>query len=146
MQRPVTALLQYVFKSLSENLQNRDFSRFCTQPPYFPTMPPLPHTPRIPLCELSPNTRSRVVSAHDYDIRYRDIAEQENLSSSTCRSIFKNAPNQASCNSQPRSGRPSVITVRDGRRLFRAIAINPKITATQLRVEVMLEVLEITIY
>jgi hypothetical protein len=42
-------------------------------------MPLPPRTPRTPLCELSPDTRSRVVSAHDYGIKICDIARQENL-------------------------------------------------------------------
>jgi len=108
-------------------------------------MPLPPRTPRTPLCELSPNTRSRVVLAHDYGIKICDIARQENLLPSTCRFIFKNASNQASCKSQPRSGRPSIITIRDGKRLFRAIATNPKITATQLRAGVMPNVSKNTI-
>lgn len=109
-------------------------------------MPPPPHTPRIPLCEVSPNSRSRVVSARDYGAPWIAISEQENLPYSTCRTIFRNAPNQASCKSRPRNGRPPVITPRDGRALFRAIANNPKITAAKLRAEVLPTVSKITIY
>jgi hypothetical protein len=109
-------------------------------------MPQPPRTPRTPLCETSPNTRSRVVLAHNYGIRFRDIAEKENLPYSTCRSIFKYASNQASRKSQLRTGRPITITPRDGRALFRAIAINPKITAAQSRAEVLPTVSKITIY
>ena len=109
-------------------------------------MPPQPKTPRTPLAELSPNTRSRVVSARDHGIRYSAIAEKENLNPSTCRSIFKNASNQASCKTRPRSGRPRTITPRDGRRIFRALTTNPKITASQLRIEVLPKASNKTIY
>jgi hypothetical protein len=109
-------------------------------------MPQQPHTPRTPLAELSPNTRSRVVSARDYGNRFSEIAKREGLNPATCRSIFRNAPKQDSCKSRPRSGRPRIIDPRDGRRLFRAIAINPKITAKQLRVETLPEMSDKTIY
>lgn len=100
-------------------------------------MPPPPRTPRTPLCEVSPNSRSRVVSAREYGARWCTISEKENLSHSTCRSIFKYTSEQASCKSRPCNGRSPVITPRDGRALFRAIANNPKITAAKLRVEVI---------
>jgi hypothetical protein len=121
-------------------------SRFFPQPPHENAMPPRPHSPRKPLCEVSPNSRSRVVSAHDYGVRFRDIAKGEDLPYSTCRSIVKNASHQASCITQPRIGRPSLITMRDSRRIFRAIALNPKITAAQLRVEAAPHVKKKTIY
>jgi hypothetical protein len=72
-------------------------SRFFPQPPHENAMPPRPHSPRKPLCEVSPNSRSRVVSAHDYRVRFRDIAKGKDLLYSTCRSIVKNASRQASC-------------------------------------------------
>lgn len=127
------------------NRQKSRFYAFYPNHPLFILMPPRPTTPRRPLCELSPNSRSRVVAAHDYGIRICDIARQENLPPSTCRSIFKAAANQDSCKSRPRSGRPSIITPRDGRRIFRAIATNPKITTTQLRAEVMPNICKKTI-
>jgi hypothetical protein len=99
-------------------------------------MPRPPNTPRLPLCEVSPNSRSRVVAAHDYGTKFADIARGESLTPSTCRETFQNATIQTSCNSRPRTGRPQLITLRLGRQLFRAIAVNPKITAAQLRVEV----------
>jgi hypothetical protein len=70
------------------------------------TMPKQPRTPRTPLCELYPDTTSRVVSARDYIIRYSDISEKENLIPSTYRSGFKKAKNEASCKTGPRTGRP----------------------------------------
>jgi transposase len=109
-------------------------------------MPTQPHTPRKPLGELSPNTRSRVVSARDYGIRYSEISEKENLIPSTCRSVFKNAKNQASCKTRPRTGRPRKLTPRDERRIMRQIAIEPKITAAQLRAQVAPYVSQKTIY
>lgn len=109
-------------------------------------MPQPPRTPRTPLAELSPNTRSRVVAARDYGNRFVDIATKENLNPATCRSIFRNAQHQQSCKSQARSGRPTLLSPRDQRRIFRAIATDPKITAAQLRVECGLEASKKTIY
>ena len=48
-------------------------------------------TPRQPLEEVSPNTRSRVVGARDHGIKFTAIARLEELTDSTCRTIFKNA-------------------------------------------------------
>jgi hypothetical protein len=122
------------------------FFAFFPQPPFFTYMPQPPHTPRVPLQEVSPNSRSRVVALHDYGMKYCDISRGENLPPSTCRQIFKNAPLQESCKSRPRSGRPQSITPRLGRRIFRAINFNPKITAAQLRAEVAPEYSKKTIY
>lgn len=91
-----------------------------------------PGTPRPPLCETSPNKRSRVVSARDHDIKYNTIADKENLKSATCRWIFKNAWNQVSCITRSRSGRPSLLTKRDQRHIFQTIVVQSKITAAQL--------------
>jgi hypothetical protein len=122
------------------------FFVFSPQPPFFNTMPQPPHTPRAPFTEVSPNSRSRVVALHDYGMRFADIARGENLQPSTCSRIFQNAQNQDSCKSRPRKGRPQSITPRHGRQIFRAIAVNPKITAAQLRVEVAPQLSKKTIY
>jgi hypothetical protein len=91
-----------------------------------------PGAPRQPLGEVSPNQRSRVVSARDHGIKYPIITRMENLLDSTCRSIVRNAPHQVSCITPTRSGAPSVLTPGDHRLIRRAIVINPKITAQQL--------------
>lgn len=103
---------------------------------HYSTMARPPATPRPPLCEVSPNTRSRIVSARVHGIDFMTIAEHENLTPSTCRRIRYNASKQTSCISRPRSGRPRVLDARDQRRLFRTIANNPKITTARLRTEV----------
>jgi hypothetical protein len=83
----------------------------------------------MPLGEVSPNTRSRVVSAKDYGSKWKDIAAGEGLGESTCRIIFKNAQHQTSCITPKRLGRPGLLTERDGRVIFRRIFLKPKITA-----------------
>jgi len=132
-------------KSVLKSPKPRFFA-FHPQPPSNAIMPRPPSTPRQPLCEVSPDSRSRVVSAHEYGIKFADIARGETLLPSTCRQIVQNASIQTSCISQPRSGRPELISPRLGRQLFRAIAINPKITAAQLRAIVAPEISKITIY
>jgi hypothetical protein len=77
---------------------------------------------------------------HEYGIKFADIARVETLLPSTCRQIVQNASIQTSCISQPRLGRPELISPRLGRQLFRAIAINLKITAAQLRAIVAPEI------
>jgi hypothetical protein len=101
-------------------------------------MPRTPGTPRLPLGEVSPGRRNRIVGARDHGIKFGPIARLEELSESTCRQIVKNAPHQTSCISNPRSGRPPLIKIHDQRRIFRAISINPKITAAQLIVDLAL--------
>lgn len=91
-----------------------------------------PGAPRQPLGEVSPNQRARVISARDHGISLPVIRRMESLKDSTCRAIIKNAPNQVSCTSLPRPGRPSVLTPHDHRAIRRAIVVNPKITAQQL--------------
>ncbi|KAL5317394.1 hypothetical protein ACEPPN_014489 [Leptodophora sp. 'Broadleaf-Isolate-01'] len=91
-----------------------------------------PGAPRKPLGEVSPNQRSRVVSARDHGIPFPVIARMEDLGDTTCRSIVNRAPNQVSCHSAPRKGAPSVLTPSDHRAIRRAIVVNPKITAQQL--------------
>jgi hypothetical protein len=88
-----------------------------------------PGAPRQPLGEASLNQRSRVVSARDHGIKVPAIARIENLLTSTCRSIIKNAPHQVSCITPSRASAPSVLTPGDYRLIRRAIVVNPKITA-----------------
>ena len=102
--------------------------------------------PKTPLCELYPNTRSRVVSAHDYRIQYRDITEKENLSHSIHHSIVKGTSNQVLYKSRLYTGHPTIITPRNERVLFRTIAINPMIITIKLYAEVLSIVLKIMIY
>lgn len=91
-----------------------------------------PGTPRQPLGEVSPNTRSRVVGARDHGIKFGAISRMEQLGDSTCRKIYKNASHQTSCITPSHPGVPSVLTPGDHRLIRRAIVINPKITAQQL--------------
>jgi hypothetical protein len=89
-------------------------------------------TPRQPLEEVSPNTRSRVVGGRDHGIKFTAITRLEELTDSTCRTIFKNASHQTSCITPKRPGRPTLLTVRDQRLIRRTIVLWPKITVQQL--------------
>jgi hypothetical protein len=97
-----------------------------------PTTMRQPRTPRQPLGETSPNTRSRVVSARDHGIKFTAISHMENLLDSTCRGIYKNASHQTSYITPSRPGRPPLLTIGDQRLIRRAIVAKPKITAAQL--------------
>ncbi|PMD38753.1 hypothetical protein L207DRAFT_597370, partial [Hyaloscypha variabilis F] len=88
-----------------------------------------PRTPRQPLGEVSPNQRSRVVSARDHGIKIRAISRLEGLGDSTYQKIYKNASHQVSYITPSRTSTPSVLTPRDHRLIRRAIIINLKITA-----------------
>jgi Transposase len=105
-----------------------------------------PGTPRQPLGEVSPNTRSRVVSTRDHGIKFGAISQLEQLDDSTYRKIYKNASHQVSCITPSRPSTPTILTPRDIRLIRRAIVINPKITAAQLRVSCALYVCKKTIY
>ena len=91
-----------------------------------------PGTPRQPLGEVSPNTRSRVVGARDHGIKFAAIAHLEDLTDSTCRTIYKNTSHQTSCITPKRKGAPLVLTPRDHRLIRRTIVVQPKITAAEL--------------
>ena len=95
-------------------------------------MPRLEGTPRRPMQELTPGERNRIVSARDHGVKFAAIARLEEVADSTCRKVFKNAPNQVSCITKPRVGAPSVLSTVDKRNIHRAIVVNPKITAAQL--------------
>jgi hypothetical protein len=94
-----------------------------------------PGAPRQPLGEVSPNQRSRVISARDHGIKFPVITRIENLPDSTYRTIFKNASHQTSCITPPRPSAPGVLTPTDTRAIRRTIVVNPKITAQQLFVQ-----------
>ena len=115
--------------SLSENHQKRDFTRF--RPTNYNSMKP-PGAPRQPLGELSPNQRSRVVSAREHGRSVTVIRRMESLTDSTVRSVLQNASHQVSCITSTRTGRPPLLTAIDHRAIRRAIVVNPKITAQQL--------------
>ena len=70
----------------------------------------------------------------------------EELVDSTCRTIYNNASHQVSCITPKRNGAPSLLTEGDTRLIRRAIAINPKITAQQLKVSCADHVSKKTIY
>ena len=103
-------------------------------------------TPRPPLCETSPNKRSRVCGSRDSGTKVGVIARAEQLTDSTVRKILKRAQNQVSCCSRPRSGRPSKLTPHDERVIFRALLVNSKITAAQLVRENVPYVTKKTVY
>lgn len=50
-----------------------------------------PGTPRPPLGEVSPNTRSRIVGSRDHGVKFAVIGHMERLGNSTIRTIYKNA-------------------------------------------------------
>lgn len=109
-------------------------------------VPRPPGTPRPPLCETSPNKRSRIVGARDHGISFGAISRLEDLKETTCRSIVARSPYQTSSISRPRHGRPGKITPRDERHIFRVIATNPKITAAQLVIQAVPHVKKKTVY
>ena len=50
-----------------------------------------PGIPSLPLGEVSPNIRSRIVGSRDYGIKFVVIGRMERLSNLTIRTIYKNA-------------------------------------------------------
>ena len=42
-------------------------------------MPQLLYTPRVPFREISSNSRSRIVTTHEYRIKFTTILRDENL-------------------------------------------------------------------
>ena len=108
------------------------FFAISPQPSSLATMPRAPGTPRPPLGEVSPGRRNRIVGARSYGVPYPVIGGKENLNPLTCRQIVKNASYQTDCITIPQPSRPSLLSLRDQRHIFKLIAINSKITAAQL--------------
>ena len=105
-----------------------------------------PGTPRQPLGEVSPNTKSRIVGARDHSIKFAAIGRMEKLVDLICRTIYNNTSHQVSCITPKRNGAPALLTEGDIRLIRRAITINPKITAQQLKVSCTDHVSKKTIY
>ena len=122
------------------------FFAFYPQPSSLATMPRAPGTPRPPLGEVSPGRRNGIVGARSHGVPYPAIGGKENLDPSTCRRIVKNASHQTDCITTPQPGRPSLLSLRDQRHIFKLIAINPKITAAQLVVTTVLYINKKTVY
>jgi hypothetical protein len=98
-----------------------------------------PGAPRQPLGEVSPNQRSRVVSARERSIPFPVIARMEDLQDSTIQSVV-------SYISSPRTGRPLLLTAIDHCAIRRAIVVNPKITTHQLFIIYTPHTLKKTVY
>ena len=122
-----------------------NYSRFDVSPINH-TIMRLLGTPRPPLCETSPNKRSRVCGSRDSGTKVGVIAQAEQLTDSTVRKILKRAQNQVSYCSRPWSSRPTKLTPYDERVIFRALLVNSKITAAQLVRENVPHVTKKTVY
>jgi hypothetical protein len=70
-------------KSKRKSSKSRFFAFHLNYPLYNTMNPPL-QIPRIPLCEILPNSRSQVVATRNYRAYWTEILQKENLSSSTC--------------------------------------------------------------
>jgi hypothetical protein len=114
--------------------------------PFHKEMGKAPGAPRQPLGEVSRNTRSRVVAGRDRGHKWTYIGAQEGLGESICRQISKNAQHQTSCITQPKGRKPLLLSERDGRAIFRRIALESKITAAQLVATTAPHVKKKTIY
>ena len=138
--------LQYVAISLKIRLIKRAPNVFPSYPQPPKMVPRPPGSYRPPLCETSPNKRSRVVSVREHGISFGAISRMEDLKETTCRSIVSRSPFQTSSFSRIRSGRPGKLSLRDERHILRVIATNPKITAAQLVVQAVPHVKKKTVY
>ena len=74
-------------------------------------MPQLLYTPRVPFGEISPNSRSRVVTTHEYRIKFAAISRGENLLPRIYLKIVQNTLIQDSYKSRPRTGYLQSITL-----------------------------------
>ena len=105
-----------------------------------------PGAPRLPLGEVSPNTRSMVMGQRRRGHSYGSIALDLGLPKTTCQGIAKCASEQVSCISNKRTGAPTIVTAGDSRLIFRTLARTPKITAAQLVASTVPHLSKKTIY
>ena len=109
-------------------------------------MPRTPGSIRLPLAELSPGNRNRIIGARAHGIPFATIAGQENCSPSTAYSTVRNALFRAGQYSRPRGRPPTKLSERDKRRIYRTIDQSPKITAAELIATVVPHVTKKTVY
>ena len=67
-------------------------------------MPQLLYTPRVPFGEISPNSRSYIVTTHEYRIKFTAILRGKNLLLRIYLKIIQNILIQDSCKSRPYIG------------------------------------------
>ena len=109
-------------------------------------MPRTPGSIRLPLAELSPGNRNRIIGARAHRIPFATIADQENCSLSAAYFTVRNALFRAGQYSRPQGRPPTKLSERDKRRIYRTIDQSPKITAAELVATVMLYITKKTIY
>lgn len=90
-------------------------------------MPRAPGTQRPPKCELSPHKRARLCSGRTLGAPFQEIAAVYNEKISTVKSTVYRSQKRVSCISNPRSGRPHILTAYDKRHIIRTLNHNPKI-------------------
>jgi transposase len=92
--------------------------------------------PRIKSRDLDPQLRGRILELRDLRWSIGKIAQKHNLPKSTVQYTITKAIQRArNQESQPRIGRPRVITEDERDSLFEAITLTPEISYTALQAQ-----------
>jgi transposase len=83
--------------------------------------------------ELTPSTRSKIVTLREEGFAIRDISTHTKISKSTIKKTVKIDLYRNGGNSLRRTGRPKKYTERDKCQIIRFVQIHPKSTYTDIR-------------
>ena len=96
--------------------------------------------------EYSPRTRGRIATAYAQGSRIIDIAKDLNIPQGSISGIVKRYSSQDQGHSKPRSGRTSVISECDKRRIQQAVSEAPSHSAKDIRPKYGIKASRSTIY
>src|SRR5438034_3699163 len=88
--------------------------------------------PQTPKMEYSPHKRTRIASLYSSGVSAKAIATREGITPRAVYGISDRYRIQNSGRSQPRSGRPPILTERDKRAIMRQIKLNPFVANQEL--------------
>ena len=109
-------------------------------------MPRTPGSIRLPLAELSPGNRNRIIGARAHGIPFATIADQKNCSFSAVYFTVRNALFRAGQYSQPQRRPPTKLSEYNKRRIYKTIDQSLKITAAKLIATIVLYITKKTVY
>jgi transposase len=96
--------------------------------------------------ELSPQLRTGIVAYKDAGLSTAEIAHRTNLPSSTIKTTLERAPSRNNQQSNPRAGRPPILTPHARRLILRLVRATPKIKYSEICIQTQLEVSKSTFY
>ncbi|GIX86351.1 hypothetical protein CEXT_377201 [Caerostris extrusa] len=82
--------------------------------------------------EITPEERKIIIKLRNEGKTLREIGKIVRRTHSSIQRVINNYTSSKSIISQPRSGRPSKVTAREKRYVFKSVRLNPSISAFQI--------------